>query len=286
MTDNQIIGTTLTGLIVVALISIFAIFSEKVPAGYEAILVNQYSQDKVDDNARVTGRVWYNPMTQDLVQYPNFVQTIDYEPFQVQAKDGQLFTVDPNIAFRINPGDTPKIYEKYRKDIESLQGTVVLQFVKDAFRTIMNKYTTDEVLYNREKIDEEIMKVLHDTAGANGFNIEQVTSGLQYPQSLINAIEAKNQAVQNAQKVENEVKIAEANAKIEITKAEAEAKVRKINAESQAESLLIQSEAEAKANEMKKAQLNDLLIKQQFIEKWNGQLPTYGEAPSIIKSVQ
>lgn len=75
--------------------------SSKVPAGYEAILVNQYSQAGVQDTPLVTGRVYYNPFTQDLVKYPVFVQTKDYEPFEVTAKDGSKFTVDPTISYRI-----------------------------------------------------------------------------------------------------------------------------------------------------------------------------------------
>lgn len=265
---------------------IFANITEKVPAGYEAILVDQYGQNGVKDTPLVTGRVFYNPFTHDLVKYPTFVQTKDYEAFQVQAKDGSTFTVDPNISYRIRAGATPNIYEKYRKNIDEITDTVMRQFVKDSFRIIMNKYTTDEILYKRGEIEEEIVKLLRETAGADGIEIEQLTSGLQYPESIIRAIDAKNQAIQDAQKVENEVKIAEANAKIEITKAEAEANVKKVRAEAEAEALVITAKAEAEANRMKKQELSDLLIKQQFIEKWDGKLPTYSEVPTIMKSIQ
>ena len=47
--------------------------SERVDAGSEGILVNLYGSDKgVDDVSLVTGRVWYNPFTEEVYEYPTF----------------------------------------------------------------------------------------------------------------------------------------------------------------------------------------------------------------------
>lgn len=44
--------------------------SERVDAGSEGILVNLYGSDKgVDDVSLVTGRVWYNPFTEEVYEY-------------------------------------------------------------------------------------------------------------------------------------------------------------------------------------------------------------------------
>lgn len=49
--------------------------SERIDAGSEGILVNLYGSDKgVDDVSLVTGRVWYNPFTEEVYEYPTFVQ--------------------------------------------------------------------------------------------------------------------------------------------------------------------------------------------------------------------
>ena len=81
---------------------------------------------------------------------------------------------------------------------------------------------------------------------------------------LSQAIEAKNQAIQEALKAENLVKQAEANAKIAIAKAEGEAKA-----------LRIQADGEAYYNRTVAASLNELLVRQDAIEKWDGKLPEY-----------
>lgn len=101
----------------------------------------------------VTGRVYYNPFTQDLIKYPVFVQTKDYEPFEVTSKDGSKFTVDPTISYRVNAGSTPQIYQKYRKDIRDITDVILLQMVKDSFRVVLNKYTTDDMISKAGEID-------------------------------------------------------------------------------------------------------------------------------------
>jgi len=151
----------------------------------------------------------------------------------------------------------------------------MLQLVKDAFRLVINKYTTDEMLSKRSDIENDIGNILKETAGADGIIIENLTSGLQYPESIIKSIDAKNQAVQEAQKVENQLRIAEADAKIRTTKAEAEAK-----------SLLIQARAESEANQLKQKAITPLLIQQQYIEKWDGKLPVYGTTPTLFKTIE
>ena len=78
------------------------------------------------------------------------------------------------------------------------------------------------------------------------------------------AVNAKNKAVQEAMKVENELRVAEAQAK----------------------KLIVEAESEKKTNEHKQQSLTPLLIQQQFIEKWDGKTPLYGSVPTFFKNVQ
>lgn len=245
--------------------------SSKVPAGYEAILVNSYGQQGVQDMPLVTGRVYYNPFTQDLITYPVFVQTKDYDEFTVNAKDGSVFKVDPTISYKIESGATPLIYQKYRKEIREITDVVMLQMVKDSFRMVINQYTTDEIISKRGEIEAGIEKAIREAASKDKITIERLTSGLRYPESIEASIASKNQAVQEAQKVENQLRVAEANAKIQTTNAEANAKARIIEAEANAKAIEIQSKAV-------QSQGGADYIKLQWIKevgaKWNGQLPS------------
>jgi regulator of protease activity HflC (stomatin/prohibitin superfamily) len=236
----------------------------KIDAGYDGILIEQYGSDKgVQDVSLVTGRVWYNPWTQDVEQIPTYVQTVDYKAFTVNAKDGSSFVVDPTLSFGVTKGKAPVIFQKYRKDLDEVTETTILNYVKDAFRLQMNKYTTDEIVSNREKFETDVQNTLKNVLEKEGFYLEQLTSGLGYPQTIVDAVNAKNKAVQEAMMVENQLKVAEAQAK----------------------KLLIQAEAEKKANEMRQQSLTPLLIQQEFIKKWNGKTPLYGSSPVMFKNV-
>jgi len=251
-----------------AFIFILVLFNscnERIDAGYEGILVKLYGSDKgVQDVSLVTGRVWYNPFTEDVYEFPTYVQTINYSAFTVNAKDGSVFTVDPTLSFKVKDGYSPVIFKKYRKDIAEITETTLFNYIKDAFRIEFNKYTTDSIISNREKFEHSIQTNMGKLLDTEGFLLEQMTSGIQYPEAITQAINAKNAAVQQAMRVENELKIAQAEAR----------------------KLIVLAESEAKANELRKQSLNALLIQQQFIEKWDGKTAIYGNAPAFFKSVQ
>lgn len=247
----------------------------RIDAGYEGILIKQYGSDKgVQDVTLVTGRVTYNPWTEDVEQTPLFVQTQDYDPFTVNAKDGSVFTVDPTISIKVVKGASPGIYQKYRKEIAEIVQVTIYNYVKDAFRIQFNKYTTDDITSKREEFEGAVQNYLMSQLEKEGFHLEQLTSGLKYPDIIVKAIDAKNEAVQNAMRIENEVKAAEAQAKIKIAKARGDA-----------DALVIQAKADAEANRLRQQSLTDLLIQQQFIEKWNGALPQYGTVPTLMKDI-
>lgn len=249
---------------------------ERVDAGYEGIKVNLYGDSKgVDNVALVTGAVWYNPFTTSVYEYPMFVQTVDYPAFSINAKDGSSFTVDPTISLKIVDGKSSEVFRKYRKnDIQEVINTTLYNYVRNAFRIQLNNYTTDELVSKREEFEKAIEDRLSQELLNENFQLEQMTSGLQYPETLVKAIDSKNAAVQDAQRAQNEV--------LKI-KAEADKKI--AAAEGEALALKIKGDAEAEYNRKIAASLSPLILQQMYVDKWDGQLPKYGTVPSLFKSV-
>ena len=270
----------ITGLLFTLMVMTSMMFTscgyERVDAGYEGIKVNLYGDDKgVDDITLVTGAVWYNPITTAVYEFPTFVQTVDYAPFSINAKDGSSFTVDPTISLKIVDGKSAEVFKKYRKeDITEVINTTLYNYVRNAFRIQLNNYTTDELVSKREEFEKAIEDRLAKELLAENFQLEQMTSGLQYPKTLVNAIDAKNAAVQEAQKSQNEV--------LKI-KAEAEKKIAAASGEAQA--LKIKGDAEAEYNRKIAASLSPLIVQQMMLDKWDGKLPVYGTVPTLFKDV-
>ncbi len=251
-------------VLLVALLATAVSSCTRIEAGHEGILVKQYGSDKgVQGVSLVTGRVFYNPFTEDVFSFPVFVQTQDYEPFTVNAKDGSVFTVDPTISYSVLAGKSPHIFAKYRKSIEDITESTLLNYVKDAFRIQFNSYTTEQIISNRQGFENAVQKQLETTFAVDGFHLEQLTSGLAYPESIVKAIDAKNTAVQQAMQARNQL----------------------VKDSIDAQRKIIQAQAERTANELRQQSLTPLLIQQQFIDKWDGKTPLYGGAPVMFKNV-
>ena len=207
---------------------LFAVFTltltscKRIDAGHEGIKVNMFGNNKgIDEISLVTGWVFFNPATQKVYEYPTFVQTVDYPAFTVNAKGGLAFQMDPTISLKIIDGKTPEIFKKYRLKLDD----------------ILNK----RAIENQLRIELE----------SENFYLERLTTGLTYPQSIQDAIAAKDKATQDALRVQRE---------LEIVQAEAEKKI-------------VAARAEKEANELRTQALTPEILQKMWLEKWDGTLP-------------
>jgi regulator of protease activity HflC (stomatin/prohibitin superfamily) len=256
---------------------------ERVDAGHVGVKVNLYGDNKgVDDVVAVTGMVFYNPITTKIYEFPTYIQHKEYRKtedadnsFIVNSKDGSEFNVSPIMNYSVQRDKVPAIFAKYRRPLADIEEGFLKTAVYDAFRLATNKYTADELISNRAIFEVEVRRLLDNQLLKEGFTINQFTSNLIYPETFKKSIEAKNNAVQSALRAENEVKTAEAQAKIKVA-----------TAEGNAQAMLTSAKAEAEANRMKQQTLTPLLLQLEYINKWDGKLPVYGQVPQMFKSVQ
>ena len=226
----------------------------------------------------VTGMVFFNPITHNIYEFPTFIQHKEYtgdNSFVVNSKDGSEFHVSPIINYSVQREKVPSIFAKYRRSLDQIEEGFLKTAVFDAFRLATNKYTADELISNRAQFEIEVRRLLETQLLNEGFIVNQFTSNLTYPESFKEAINAKNNAVQAALRAENEVKTAEAQAKIKVA-----------TAEGNAQAMLTSAKAEAEANRMKQQTLTPLLIQLEYVNKWDGKLPVYGQVPTIFKNIQ
>lgn len=256
----------------VAVVAGFAIIGlERIDAGHVGIKVNLIGTGKGVDNAtEVTGWVFYNRFTTKIVEFPTFVQHKEYrktedsdESFVINSKDGSEFHVSPLLNYSVQREKVPYIFTKYRVELGAIEAGFLKTAVYDAFRVVANSYTADELISNRELFENKVRKNLESHLLPEGFILAQFTSNLVYPETFKKAIEAKNNAVQSALRAENEVKTAEAQAKIKVA-----------TAAGNAQAMLTSAKAEAEANRLKQQTITPMLLQLEWINKWNGDLPS------------
>ena len=222
---------------------------------------------------QVSGLTFFNPITTRVFTYPVFIQRVNYDPFTVTTKDAATFTMDPMMAYQLDRSKAADVCNKYRQCQREIEMGYIRTCIYDAYRISANNYTSDELMANRAKFEQEVRSMLERSLNEEGFKVQEFTSQITPPQSLSAAIEAKNQAIQEALKAENLVKQAEANAQIAIAKAKGEAEATRVKAD-----------AEAYYNRTISASLSPLIVQEDWIEKWNGQLPqvTSGQGGMMI----
>lgn len=256
----SIIVVLVAGIIVLS----FFFRMERIDAGHTGIRVNLVGDNKgVDDITEVTGWVVYMPLFTAIYEFPIYTQVKDYDVFRVNAKDGSEFTVDPTLSYYVDQEAVPRIFRQYRKSLKELENGYLKNVMYDCYRLTANRFSSDSLMSNRGIFEEEVQTRLEQTLRKEGFIYQQLTSNIIPPQSLKDAIDAKNRTIQEAMQAENKVR-----------QAEADARIRRIKAET-----------EKYENDMKSSALTPLIIQQMFIEKWDGKLPVYGEVPKMMQNL-
>lgn len=258
-------------ILVILFLSLLLLFSfkylisfEKIDPGHAGIRVNLLGSNKgIDDITEVTGWVIYMPALTSIYEFSTYTQSKDYHPFKVNSKDGSEFKVDPTLSYFVETEFVPKIFKQYRKTLPELEEGFIKNVIYDSYRLAANGFTSDSLMSNRQKFEEIVQNNLTKVLKEEGFVFQQLTSNLEPPTSLKEAIDAKNKTIQESMQAENKVRQAEADAKVR----------------------LIRADAEKYENDMKGSALSQLIIEQMFIEKWDGKLPIYGETPKIFQNI-
>lgn len=110
---------------------------EIVRPGYAGIKVNNYGSSRgVEDYPVQVGRVFYNPVSEDIYKYPTFVQTVRYDGEQhsltFASAEGSALNVDVGISYSFVADKVPHVFVKYRQDPEHIEQTILRNNVRDA----------------------------------------------------------------------------------------------------------------------------------------------------------
>jgi regulator of protease activity HflC (stomatin/prohibitin superfamily) len=280
------------GLIMLAMVAMFTFSScgyERIDAGHVGIKVNLYGNDKgVDDVTEVTGAVWYNPFRTKIFETPTYVQNAIWtanktegsesnEEFRLTTKDGMEIAIDVSLNYLVPADNAVTIFKKYRKPLDVVANTVLRNYTRDGYNSAASEFTAEEVYSNRNEFKAVADSLVTNILESEGFQVEKLVlvNSIRLPNSIKESIERKIQARQIALQKQMELEQAQADADKKIEKARGEA-----------ESMRIQADAERYAYEQKQRALTKLLVQQQFIEKWDGALPTYGAVPELFKGIQ
>ena len=174
------------------------------------------------------------------------------------SKDLQDVNESVAINYRV---DSKSATELYRSVGINYKETVLEPAIKESIKSITSEYTAEELITKRTEVSKKCSETLQNKVGKYGLIIEDFNiTNFNFSSEFNKAIEEKQVAEQ---------KVLTAKQELEKEKIEAEKKI-------------VSAKAEKEANDLKSKSLTDNIIKEKFISKWDGKLPTVTGGSSML----
>ena len=231
-----------------------------VPAGHTGVVL---TLGKVSNSSYQEGFHLKAPLVQSVEMMSNKIQVYEANATAV-SKDLQSVVSNIAVNYKISSDQSAKIYQTIGRDYESI---ILMPAVQESMKSVTAKYTAEELITERAVVGEEIKTTLEQKVKDYGIIIEKFNIvNFDFSSEFNAAIEAKQVAEQNLLKTKTEQQQA-------IVIAEAEAKKKTIAAEAAAQATLTEANAQAEANRLLNESLTELVIRNEQVAKWNGELP-------------
>src|SRR5271170_5602245 len=274
------------GLLIVAVIFFNYIASiTRIGAGYVGVeIVLSGSQRGPSEIPIRTGWVFYSPLRSQIIEFPTFVQTVKWthdlnegraanEEMSYNSKEGMEIYSDVSLSYAIDPKMVPDFYLKYRlSDLEAFTHGILRDVVRNSLNEVASTYSVEEI-YGEHKAEflHKVEALIQTKMTPVGVNIQQFgfIGAPRVPDVIAAAITGKAQAIQNAERAQNELAQTQAEAAKKIAEADGDAK-----------SAVTRAQGEAEANRIRQASITPQLLElrrlenqRALVDRWNGQLP-------------
>lgn len=310
---NKLIKYSIIGFVALIALSIFGCCTlDRVGVGSVGVKVKLAGSDRgVQDMQIKTGWVFYNPLTEQVIEFPVSVQNIilssnPHEGNDPTDKDQKSHGVDESItfssvegvnanadvgfSFHIDPQQAPNLYARFRQnDMRELAYGYMRNVLRESFSEVTSKMPIVEIYgAGKSKMLADVTERCRIALGKDGIIIDQLTinGALRLPPNVADAINNAMAQTQSAIQSENKVRQIKAEAEQAITAAHGQAEAARQKATGDADALIIKTKADAearitnaqataKANQILNSSLTPQVIQYRMIDQWNGTLPIY-----------
>ena len=289
MRRSGFIGAVILGLAIVIGIVLLALCTTRVPAGYVAVKYN------------MNGGVQDDILTQGWHLVPPTVKTTRYtvgleqsyltsdergdskedESFEGSSSEGKAIKIDLTFTYQYQPENVVGVFKRFKgQSGKEVRDSFIKPNIIAWTKEIVAKYKVSDIIgAERANINTAMTEYLAKKFEPYGITITNASLiNVDVDQDTRDAINKKITAQQNyeTQAIEN---------KTAVDKAEAEAQVERTKAQGKADAQLIKAEAQAKANKLLNESLTDSVLKQHYLDKWDGVLPKVSGDGSMILDV-
>lgn len=287
-------------VILIALIGGFFTVKSLKRVGQGEVGVIYSMKDGVQDETLGPGWHFINPFDK-MKNYPVSQQQLvlsnnpsdygedEHADWHVDAPaDGGMVKLNMTVNYSFIPDRVTDIYERFNgmngdAIVDSMVQNSIVAYIKEVTPqfSVMDIYS-DKRAEVSKAITDYLNQRLNDEYGIQVYSA--LIIDVQLDQTLMEKVQAKEQAKQDAEKAELDRQTAIAQGEADKARAEAAAAVKKINAEAEAEQMRISAQAEADANNMINTSITENLIKMKEAEARlaHGWVTTQGASGVVV----
>ena len=239
---NIVIGVLIAVVVIAAALLSFI----KIPAGHTGVVL-QFGA--VTGTVMSEGLHFKIPFVNDVVIMDNRVLKTEVSSTSA-SKDLQNVSSTIALNYRVDRNNSAKLYQDVGIDFENV---IINPAIQECVKAVTAKFTAEELVTQRQSVGDQMQELLSEKINRYGLDIEVFNIiSFDFSEEFNAAIEAKQTAQQNALKAEQDL------ARIKV---EAEQKV-------------AQAEAEAESYRLKNQEITKATLAMEWIDKWDGKLPT------------
>lgn len=259
----KIKNKSIVPLLIIGVILLLIIFFNSftaVPTGYIGIRTRF---GKVSSNIVQEGLNFKVPFIEKIVLIDCRTQKAEIS-CSTASKDLQEVYLNVAINYNVNRTTAQNLYKEVGVTYADI---IISPSLLESVKSITAQYTAEELITKRTEVSDKMEELLKSKIETRGFNV------IDFNITDLNFSTVYNQAIENKQVAEQEAK--QAQYELEKAKIENEKKI----AEAEANAQVMQAQNSSITENALK--LKELEIQQQFIEKWNGVLPSTLSGDSI-----
>lgn len=228
-------------LVASALIASFTI----VPSGSSGVRV---TLGKVSDTVMESGLNFQIPLVQKTVVVNNQVQREDVQG-EAASKDLQTVTYNVSVNYNVIASESAELYRTVGK---SWSEVIIRPAIQESVKAAIAQYTAEELITSRAAVSNVMLEEINGRMSEYGINIAEINIiTMDFSPEFDAAIEAKTVATQQ---------VLTEQQNLEKAKVIAQQKV-------------VEAQAEAEANKTKSESITDEILMNEFLSRWNGELP-------------
>ena len=244
-------------------------FITKIPANSVGIVYSPFGgtkEETLDEGFHIK-----NPLDK-VYDISTEVQTQKIENLTTQTKDAQFLTSALDIKYRVNVANAHVVFKQF-KTLDKMSENLIIPTTQRVLELVTTKYNVIDILgEKRSEVYTELEAKLTEEFEKYGVNFHSISiTDMDAGAALEKAIEEEAVAKKAVETAEQNLLKTETEAKQKSVQAQADQDAAKIKAETKK----INAQAEKEANELLNQSLSDDILQKEWIDKWDGKMPTY-----------